>query len=74
VQNVAGRTSQVHQAEAALRLERRQSDEQIRQTGSTLASLQAQETTAVADLEKASPTVFSIVAMTAATMPFRRTL
>jgi HlyD family secretion protein len=53
VQNVAGLTSQVHQAEAALRLEQRQTDEQIRQTESTLASLQAQETASVADLEKA---------------------
>src|ERR1700754_5141149 len=35
VQNVAGLTSQVHQAEAALRLEQRQTDEQIRQTEST---------------------------------------
>jgi HlyD family secretion protein len=53
VQNAAGLTSQVRQAEAALRLEQRQTDEQIRQTESTLASLQAQETASVADLEKA---------------------
>jgi HlyD family secretion protein len=53
VQNVAGLTSQVEQAEAALRFERRQMDEQIRQAESTLASLEAQQAAAAADVEKA---------------------
>jgi HlyD family secretion protein len=53
VQNVAGLTSQVQQAEAALRFERRQMDEQIRQAESTLASLEAQQAAAAADVEKA---------------------
>ena len=52
-QNVAGLTSQVRQAEAALRFEQRQMDEQIRQAESTLASLEAQQAAAGADLEKA---------------------
>ncbi len=52
-QNVAGLTSQVRQAEAALRYEQRQMDEQIRQAESTLASLEAQQAAATADLEKA---------------------
>ena len=52
-QNVAGLTSQVRQAEAALRYEQRQMDEQIRQAESTLASLEAQQAAATADLERA---------------------
>ena len=53
VQNVAGLSSQVQQAEAALRFERRQMDEQIRQAESTLASLEAQQSATAADVEKA---------------------
>jgi HlyD family secretion protein len=53
VQNVAGLSSQVQQAEAALRFEQRQMDEQIRQAESTLASIEAQQAAAQADLEKA---------------------
>lgn len=52
-QNVAGLSSQVRQAEAALRYEQRQMDEQVRQTESTLAALEAQQAAAVADLERA---------------------
>jgi HlyD family secretion protein len=46
-------SSQVQEAEAALRYEQRQTTDQIRQEESTLASIEAQQAAAVADLEKA---------------------
>jgi multidrug resistance efflux pump len=51
-QNAQGLTSQVREAEAALRYEQRQTAEQISQAESTLASAEAQQAAAVADLEK----------------------
>jgi HlyD family secretion protein len=51
--NVEGYASQITQAQAALRLEERQTDEQIRQAESTLASAEAQQAAATADLEAA---------------------
>lgn len=51
--NVEGYASQISQAQAALRLEERQIDEQIRQAESTLASTEAQQAAANADLEAA---------------------
>lgn len=51
--NAQGLSSQVREAEAALRFERRQTTEQIRQAESTLAAAEAQQAAAVADLENA---------------------
>jgi HlyD family secretion protein len=51
--NVEGYASQITQAQAALRLEERQTDEQIRQAESTLASTEAQQAASNADLEAA---------------------
>ena len=51
--NTAGMTSQVQQAAAALRLERQQTADQIRQAEATLAATEAQQAEAEADLEKA---------------------
>jgi multidrug resistance efflux pump len=51
--NVEGVASQITQAQAALRYEERQMDEQIRQAESTLASTEAQQAAANADLEAA---------------------
>jgi HlyD family secretion protein len=53
IHNVEGYASQISQAQAALRLEERQIDEQIRQAESTLASTEAQQAAANADLEAA---------------------
>jgi HlyD family secretion protein len=53
VANAEGLSSQVQEAEAALRFEERQTAEQIRQAESTLESTQAQHAAALADLEKA---------------------
>ncbi len=50
-QNVAGMSSQVRESEAALRYQQRQTEDQIRQAESTLASTQAQVEAAAADLE-----------------------
>jgi multidrug resistance efflux pump len=52
-QNAAGMSSQVRQSEAALRLEQRQTADQIQQAQATLASTQAQLQAARADLEAA---------------------
>src|SRR5215471_8370344 len=49
----AGMTSQVQEAEAALRYQRRQTADQIRQADATLAGTVAQVAEAEADLEKA---------------------
>ena len=49
--NVAGVTSQIREAEAALRYQERETEEQIRQAESTLASTEAQQAAAAADLE-----------------------
>jgi multidrug resistance efflux pump len=51
--NAEGVGSQITQAQAALRFEQRQTDEQIRQAESTLASTEAQQAAATADLEAA---------------------
>src|SRR3954447_24965734 len=51
--NVEGYASQISQAQAALRLEERQTDEQTRQAESTLASTEAQQAAVNADLEAA---------------------
>lgn len=51
--NVEGVVSQISQAQAALRYEERQTDEQIRQAESTLAAIEAQQAAANADLEAA---------------------
>jgi HlyD family secretion protein len=51
--NAQGLSSQVQEAEAALRFEQRHTIEQIRQAESTLASVEAQQAAAVADLENA---------------------
>jgi HlyD family secretion protein len=48
-----GVTSQVHEAEAALRYQELQTTEQIQQAESTLASTEAQQAAATADLENA---------------------
>jgi HlyD family secretion protein len=48
-----GVTSQIAQAQAALRYEQRQMTEQIRQAESTLAAIEAQQAVAAADLEAA---------------------
>jgi len=52
-QNAAGLSSQVRESEAALRLERRQTADQIQQAQATLAAAQAQLQAARADLENA---------------------
>ena len=51
--NVEGVASQVREAEAALRYQERQTVEQIRQAESKLASTEAQQAAAAADLESA---------------------
>ncbi len=51
--NVEGLSSQVQEAEAALRYEEQQTADQIRQAESTLASTQAQQKAAMADMERA---------------------
>ena len=51
-QNVEGMSSQIRESEAALRLQERQTVDQIRQAESTLASIEAQVESAVADLEQ----------------------
>src|SRR5579872_796207 len=51
--NTAGASSQVQQAAAALRQERQQTVDQIRQAEATLAATEAQEKEAEADAEKA---------------------
>jgi HlyD family secretion protein len=51
--NAQGLSSQVAEAEAALRYEQRQMEEEIRQAESTLASAEAQRSEALADLERA---------------------
>lgn len=50
--NVQGLSSQVREAEATVRVQERQSAEQIRQAEATLASAQAQRAAADADLER----------------------
>src|SRR5215471_1101007 len=52
-QNAAGLSSQVHESEAALRLEQRQTADQIQQAQATLAATQSQLQAARADLENA---------------------
>jgi HlyD family secretion protein len=52
-QNVAGMSSQIRESEAALRLQERQTVDQIRQAESTLASIEAQVEAAAADVEQA---------------------
>lgn len=49
--NVEGITSQVREAEAALRYQQRQTVEQVRQAESTLASVEAEEAAYAADVE-----------------------
>ncbi|MCU1384890.1 MAG: hypothetical protein JWL71_3587 [Acidobacteria bacterium] len=51
-QNVEGMSSQIRESEAALRLQERQTVDQIRQAESTLASIEAQVDAAAADLEQ----------------------
>lgn len=51
--NVEGMTSQIRESEAALRLQERQTVDQIRQAESTLQSIEAQVDAAVADLDQA---------------------
>src|SRR5476649_1019053 len=51
-QNVEGMSSQIRESEAALRLQERQTVDQIRQAESTLASIEAQVEAAVADVEQ----------------------
>jgi len=48
-----GLSSQVEEAEAALRYQEKQTEEQIRQAESNVASIEAQQAAAVADLEQA---------------------
>ena len=55
-QNVEGMSSQIRESEAALRLQERQTVDQIRQAESTLASIEAQAESAAADLEQARVT------------------
>ena len=50
--NAQGLSSQVQEAEAALRYQERQTTEQILQAESTMAAIEAQQAAAVADLEK----------------------
>ena len=52
-QNVEGMSSQIRESEAALRLQERQTVDQIRQAESTLASIEAQVESAVADVDQA---------------------
>jgi HlyD family secretion protein len=52
-QNVEGMSSQIRESEAALRLQERQTVDQIRQAESTLAAIEAQVEAAVADVEQA---------------------
>ena len=52
-QNVEGMSSQIRESEAALRLQERQTVDQIRQAESTLQSIEAQVDAAVADVEQA---------------------
>ena len=52
-QNVEGMSSQIRESEAALRLQERQTVDQIRQAESTLASIEAQVDSGVADVEQA---------------------
>ena len=54
--NVAGLSSQVAESEAALRLQERQTTDQIQQAESTLASINAQTESAAAELEQARTT------------------
>ena len=55
-QNVEGMSSQIRESEAALRLQERQTVDQIRQAESTLASIEAQADAAAADVEQARVT------------------
>ena len=55
-QNVQGMSSQIRESEAALRLQERQTVDQIRQAESTLASIEAQAEAAAADVEQARVT------------------
>src|SRR3984893_7020137 len=55
-QNAQGLSSQVEESEAALRLQQKQTADQIAQAESTLASTQAQAAAAAADLEQARVT------------------
>jgi HlyD family secretion protein len=55
-QNAQGLSSQVQESEAALRLQQKQTADQIAQAESTLASTQAQAAAAAADLEQARVT------------------
>jgi multidrug resistance efflux pump len=55
-QNAKGLSSQVQESEAALRLQQKQTADQIAQAESTLASTQAQAAAAAADLEQARVT------------------
>src|SRR3954452_24412376 len=55
-QNVEGMSSQIRESEAALRLQERQTVDQIRQAESTLASIEAQAEAAAADVEQARVT------------------
>jgi HlyD family secretion protein len=52
-QNVEGMSSQIRESEAALRLQERQTVDQIRQAESTLQSIEAQVEAATADVEQA---------------------
>jgi HlyD family secretion protein len=52
-QNVQGLSSQIRESESALRLQERQTVDQIRQAESTLASVEAQVASAMADLDQA---------------------
>jgi HlyD family secretion protein len=52
-QNVEGMSSQIRESEAALRLQERQTVDQIRQAESTLAAIEAQVEAAVADVDQA---------------------
>ncbi len=55
-QNVEGLSSQIRESEAALRLQERQTVDQIRQAESTLQSIEAQVESAAADVEQARVT------------------
>src|SRR3954453_10611159 len=55
-QNVEGMSSQIRESEAALRLQERQTVDQIRQAESTLASIEAQADAAAADADQARVT------------------
>ncbi len=57
VHNVEGIAAQIQQSQAALRYEQQQMNEQVRQAESTLASTQAQQAAATADLEAARITL-----------------